>query len=402
MLGPSAALIISITLILVLIRFKVNTAVTVLLGAAALSLFSLPFSELPSLLISTVFDYDTVRLLIIIAFALTLASLMERGGMLTKLATAMENLNPKLALHLIPAVIGLVPMPAGALVSAAASKDLAERTGLNPEQKTFINYWFRHIWEFGIPIYPSIILLSTILAVSVTNVTLTLIPVALLAAVLGAFFSWRILRSKDVVKGTPSDNVFIDALKAAWPILVLVVSVLLGLEPFIAFPLTVLLLIFVKRYGVKGIVPSLKYGFHPKIMLLLFAVMFYQAVILKSGAVDSVFADMNNMGLPPITILIGLPFIIAAATGISMAFTGITFPLLVPFIVTDGSLNAFALIMAYASGMTGMLLSPVHLCFVMSVEYFRAEFAKVYRYLMPLAASILAVVISLYLLFGNG
>ena len=78
--------------------------------------------------------------------------------MLTRLATAMESMNPKLALHFIPIVIGLVPMPAGALVSATASKDIAKRTNLSPEESTFINYWFRHLWEYWWPLYPGVLM----------------------------------------------------------------------------------------------------------------------------------------------------------------------------------------------------------------------------------------------------
>lgn len=399
-IGPSVALAASILVILALIRLKRDTGLTIFAGATILFLLSLSASDFPGVLLSTALDSDTLKLLIIIAFALTLSSLMELGGMLSKLATAMESINPKMALHLIPAAIGLVPMPAGALVSAAASKDLATRTGLNREQKTFINYWFRHIWEFSMPVYPSIVLLSVILSVSVADITLALIPVTVMAVITGAFISWRILRNKKTVAGNSSENIILDILKVSWPIFMLVISILLGVEPFIAFPAVVLLVLISGRHKLSAILPSFKYGFHPKIMFLIFAVMFYQAVILESGAVSSVFLDMNALGLPPLVILAGLPFIIAMATGISMAFTGIAFPLLAPFIITNGVLDNTALILAYTCGMLGMLLSPVHLCLVMSIEYFKAQFNKVYRYLVPLAVFLLLIVVILYLLFG--
>jgi integral membrane protein (TIGR00529 family) len=401
LLSPSIALIISITAILVMIRFKISTGTAVFIGALALSLLSLPLTNLPLFIVNTAFDYETIRLLIIIACALTLSSLMERSGMLTGLATAMESMNPKLALHFIPIVIGLVPMPAGALVSATASKDLAKRTNLSPEESTFINYWFRHIWEFSMPVYPSIILISTILVVSVSEITFTLMPIMVLVIAIGAIFSNRILRDKQTVKKDISENILGDTLKAAWPIILLVAAVLSGLEPFIAFPLVVVVLLLVKKYTPARAQASFKYGFHPKILFLLFAVMLYQTIILESGAVTSIFDDMNTLGLSSILILIGLPFIIGAATGISIAFAGITFPLLVPFLMASGTLDSYALILAYVSGMMGMLVSPVHLCLVMSVEYFEAKLAKVYRYLLPPSFSILTIVIILYLIFSS-
>ncbi len=401
MLSPSIALVTSITVILVMIRFRISTGTAVFIGALALSLLSLPLTNLPLSIINTAFDYETIRLLIIIACALTLSSLMGRSGMLTRLATAMESMNPKLALHFIPIVIGLVPMPAGALVSATASKDLAKRTNLSPEESTFINYWFRHIWEFSMPVYPSIILISTILAVSVSKITFTLIPVTALAVTSGVIFSYRILRDKQTIKKDISKNILWDTLKAAWPIIMLVTTVLSGLEPFIAFPLVVVVLMMAKKYTPFRAKASFKYGFHPKILFLLFAVMFYQTIILESDAVTSIFNDMDTIGLPPIIILIGLPFIIGTATGISMAFAGITFPLLIPFLMINGTLDSYALILSYISGMLGMLLSPVHLCLFMTVEYFKAKLIKVYRYLLPPALFILMIATVLYLIFGS-
>ena len=88
-----------------------------------------------------------------------------------------------------------------------------------------------------------------------------------------------------------------------------------------------------------------------------------------------------------------LPFIIGLVTAFSIAFLGITFPLLLPLIVPETGLNGFALLLAYGSGMIGMMLSPLHLCLVLSAEYFRAHLAEVYRYLLAPALAVLAVLV---------
>jgi len=41
---------------------------------------------------------------------------------------------------------------------------------------------------------------------------------------------------------------------------------------------------------------------------------------------------------------------------------------------------------AYAGGELGVLLSPVHLCLLLSRDYFKADFGRVYRGLVPLVA----------------
>ena len=117
MLSPSIALIISIAGILILLRLKLHPSFSIFAGSIILALLVLPLNTIPVLMKDSILDYQTIRLLVIIASALTLSRLMEEKGLLSDLAAAIESISPKLALHFIPAVIGLVPMPAGHFIS---------------------------------------------------------------------------------------------------------------------------------------------------------------------------------------------------------------------------------------------------------------------------------------------
>jgi hypothetical protein len=46
---------------------------------------------------------------------------------------------------IFPALIGLLPMPGGAIFSAPMVKDIGSRYQLSGSQLSYINYWFRHI-----------------------------------------------------------------------------------------------------------------------------------------------------------------------------------------------------------------------------------------------------------------
>jgi len=299
-------------------------------------------------------------------------------------------------MHLIPAVIGLVPMPAGALVSATASQGLVKRLGLTPEQGTFINYWFRHIWEFSMPIYPAIITTSAILSIPLFSVVKTLSPMTALTIVLGTVLSYGILKKTPQIKGKPAKNIAYNLLRVSWPILLLIPLILLGLDAMIAFPLTLALLAGQQRVKWPELRKAFRYGLNPKILFLLYAIMLYKATIESSGAADVLISDMQAIGLPALVMLVVLPFLTGLATGFSMAFVGIALPLLVPYIISDLGVNSYALLLAYVSGMMGLLLSPLHLCLILSAEYFKANLAKVYRYLLPLCMVIEAIVILIY------
>lgn len=393
---PSASLLASIAGISILLRLKLHPGIAIFAGSIIISLLILPLSDTPSLLIQSLLNYQTLRLLVIIASALTLSGLMEQKGLLSQLAETLEKIAPKLAVHLIPAVIGFVPMPAGALVSATASRDSLKRLGITPEQSTFINYWFRHLWEFSMPVYPSIIATSVILAVPLSYVVMTLLPGTFLAIITGAAISYTILKKIPGTKEKPPQNIIYNLLKACWPILLLVLSILLGLDAMVAFPLVFLLLAMQQRARRPELAKALKYGLDLKIMFFLYAVMLYKATIESADVAGAVFLDMQAIGLPIVVILTALPFLIAFITGNSMAFVGITFPLLVPYIASPTGFNSYALLLAYTSGIVGLLLTPLHLCLILSAEYFKASLAKIYKYLLLPSTAIEAVVIVLY------
>ena len=396
MLSSSIALLGSIAVILILLRLRVYAGFAIFAGSLIVSLLVLPLHSIPPLMMQSLVDYQTIRLLVIVASALTLSRLMEEKGLLAKLAAAMESINPKLALHFIPAVIGLVPMPGGALVSATAARNLVRRMDLAPEQSTFINYWFRHIWEFSLPVYPGIIITSVLLSIPISFVVTTLSPMTALTIMSGAILSYRILKNIPKVKGKPSGNIAYSFIMASWPILLLVPLILLGLEAMVAFPLTLALLILQQRVKWLELKRSFKYGLDPKILLLLYAVMLYKTTTESSGAAQMVFSDMQAIGLPALAMLVALPSLIGLATGISAAFAGIALPLLVPYITSGLGVNRYALLLAYVSGIIGIILSPVHLCLILSAEYFKANLTKVYKYILPPALLIETTAIVIY------
>lgn len=399
MLNPSLALLASIAAILILLRLKLHPSLAIFLGSFVVSLLVLPLPSVPALMWQSLLARQTIELLVVIASALTLSSLMEEKGLLARLATTMEGIGPRLAIRLVPAVIGLVPMPAGALVSATANGSLAKRLGLNPEQSTFVNYWFRHIWEFSVPVYPAIITTSVILSIPLFSVMKTLIPMTILVVVMGAVLSYKILRKTAKVEreSIPAKRIAYDLLRAAWPILLLISLILLGVKAMLAFPLTLALLAGQQRVRWPELRKALKYGLNPTILFLLYAIMLYKATIENSNAASVLLSDMQVRGLPALLMLVVLPLLMGLATGVSMAFVGVALSLLVPFITSGSAFSSHALLLAYVSGMVGILLSPLHLCLILSTEYFKANLGRVYRYVLPLCLGIEAIAILVYI-----
>ncbi len=399
LLNPSVALLISIGLILILVRTRLHVGFAVLGGCIVLILFTIPFKSVPSLLLDSLLDKQTLTLLVVVPCTMIFGKLMEEKGLLIRLARALEGIGPRIAIHLIPTLIGLVPMPAGALVAATAVKDVANKLNLRPEQVTFINYWFRHIWEFWLPSYVTVIVTSTVLGIPISSLVKILAPVSAMAIILGLLVSYRMVKSGPAQSSPtrqPFKIIVYDFFQAAWPILLLLVLIFLKIDALIAFPLTVIALILQQRVKWGEMRKPLKYGLNPLILLLLVFIMLFKTTVESSGVAGKLVADMQLIGLPPVFILAGLPFLMGLALGYAPAMVGIAFPLLLSFIVEGGQVHAGSLIVAFTSGVVGQLLSPAHLCLILSTEYFKASLAKVYRYLLPLGLALEMLAVAAY------
>ena len=399
-MSPSIALLLSIAGILVLLRLKLAPGLAVFAGCLILSLLILPPRQTPGLMIETVTSLETWRLIGIIFCSLALSKLMEIKGLLLRLSRTLESIGPKAALHLVPAIMGLVPMPGGALVSATAVKGLVGRLGLSPAQATFVNFWFRHLWEASMPVYPAVVAASVILAVPLREVVTTMLPSIPLIAIAGAVVSWRILKGVNCerTESLTGRAFFSQFVRAAWPVILLVGLVIGGLEAAFAFALVVVLVSIQQHMSRDEIRKAARYALNPRIMGLLYAVMLYKAIVEQSGAAYTLFEDMSAIGVPPAFMLVALPLLMGFATGLSVAFVGISFPLLLPFMGNGMDFSHGALFLAYISGIVGYKASPLHLCLVLTVEYFQARLGDVYRLIIPPLAGMMLVALAVFLI----
>ncbi|MFW6056480.1 MAG: DUF401 family protein, partial [Chloroflexota bacterium] len=316
-MNPSIVLLLSISCILILLRLKVHPGPAVFLGSLILSLLVLPARETPLIMFETVSSLETIRLIGIIIAALALSKLMELRGLLVRLAHTLETIGPRLAMHVVPSVIGMVPMPGGALVSATAVKGLVRRLAITPAQATYINFWFRHTWELSVPVYPGVIAASVVLSVPLSLVVLTMLPSIPLFILIGGVVSHRMLRDipSERPQGLPLPELLKELIHAAWPVIILVAMVLAGVEAALAFVIAGVLLAMQQRAPRREILEALKYGFGVKVLFLLYSVMLYKGIVEESGAAYALFSDMQAVGLPTWVILVVLPMLIGFATG---------------------------------------------------------------------------------------
>jgi len=170
-----------------------------------------------------------------------------------------------------------------------------------------------------------------LVGVSLFTVVKILAPMTAISILCGGLVSFLILRKKSYqTEGDSPASIVWKFLKAAWPILLLVPTILAGINPMIVFPATLILLALQQRIGKSELWKALKYGLNYKILFLLYSVMLFKAIIEEADAAGVLINDMQSIGLPAVLILAFLPLLMGIATGVSMAFIGVALPLLLP------------------------------------------------------------------------
>lgn len=398
-------LLVVIAVIIFLIRKKWNLGYIILLSSLLLGLlFGLNPKEIGINFVQAIMDPVTIRLIGIIVLVFLLSSILKRIESLKDIVDSLQKLvkDYRLILAFIPSFLGLLPMPAGAMFSAPMVKEIGDRAGLNPEEETFVNYWFRHIWEFVWPLYPSIILLSALLGVEVREIIIVQLPIALIALMLGLIWEQRYLKREEASDKRGDFGLNIKKLFfSTWPILLVIfLVIIIKIDLLISLILVILSLVLLNRSKMKTevIMEIIKKDIPLNTVVLIAGIMIFKRMLQATGAIMVIPGFFTELGVHPLVILFSIPFLIGMLTGITSAIVGIGFPVLLPFIVSQGEVNLNYAMFAFVGGYMGHMLSPMHLCLVVTNDYFKADTGKIYKMLIPpliiisLSALILVIV----------
>lgn len=410
----------SLGLILAVHRRIGSLAAGVLLGTAALAAFS-GRGGADSLRIAgdRLLSADNAFLMVAILLVIWLSSQMAGAGIMRDLVDVVRRrLGRRHAMALLPALIGFLPMPGGALFSAPLVDDCDRAGATAPIVKARANYWFRHVWEFWWPMYPGVLLAMHLTGVEVWQFMLLGLPLTATAVAAGYVFLLRGVDRGDpdpagaptprgdglarllspvliVVAGYAVFRLAAGAARASWPALP---------EPGRYTPMIFGILVAMAALQRWRPLPRGEWrriAGSPKTLgmaVIVAAVRIYGAFIeapLPGAAtpVGLMQAEMAHWGIPVTATIMLLPFIAGLTTGVAIGFVGASFPVVVSLMGADPSLRTVMAhtVLAYACGHMGQMLSPVHVCLVVTSEHFDTHPAHSLRGLLgPAAAVILA------------
>jgi len=407
--------------VLILNRFRLHLGLSLLIGSITLALWTNlgPGGWLNAAMRSAL-SFQTMGLAAIVGLILVMSRLMESSGHMTRLVERFSLLSrdARVVGAVMPALIGLLPMPGGALFSAPMVETSLRERSINGEQKTIINYWFRHVWEYWWPLYPGVVLAMALLEVSPWYYIGMAAPMSLFAIVVGIVFILIPLGKMQMPgKGRVSWPEIGRFLWELMPILVVILTMLLlmglakGLR-VLGIPLdlagassilpgivgAIVWVCVVNHIPVKALREAV---FNKEILpflLLVFSIMVFKGIMTESHTIGQIRDELMANQIPVLLIIMIMPFVSGLITGISIGFVGTSFPLVIPLFQALPAYNSMALAaVAYTFGFMGTMLSPIHLCLLVSKDYYKAGLLKSYRHLVLPILTLMAAAILLYL-----
>jgi integral membrane protein (TIGR00529 family) len=381
--------------IFLLLRLKLDLGLTMLLGSVLSGiLFKMSLRNFFKSIVEGVLEPSTLELVGVVLLILILGEILRKKGSMEKLVTSLQSLIPlpRLVLVLPSSIMGLLPMPGGALFSAPMLEATSKGFNLSPERKTFLNFWFRHTWEYIWPLYPGLVMTAALWKLPVQKLIKTWFPASIVAILIGAIYI--ILKIPAIGRANNKNNK-IESLffliKSLWEIIsVVILTFLLNIPILVSMVIITFFSLILLKLGwnekIKLVLKSISF----KTALLLISVMVFKRVLQNSNILDEISGSMNHHGILSFLSLFLLPFIIGFLTGMNQAYVGIAFPVLTPIIGTP-SPNLTLLLFAYMSGFIGTFFSPSHFCLSLSAQYFRADFKEVLKIMFLPSFSLLFV-----------
>ncbi len=342
--------------------------------------------EMWEIIYGTLLDPSVLLLTLAVGLIPIIGGIMDRRGLMESLVNNLR-IGKKPFLMFSPALVGMLPMPGGALLSAPLVQKGGR--GVPDVDKVAINVWYRHALYLVYPLSTSLIVGAKIAGLEIYTAIPYLMPFFFLLLVVGYIFFVRFVRGR------------IDYSKAfslrglAIPLGIIMVAPVLDftllntidfayreISLVIAVTVSLALALYISRIKIRGIKKVTK-KMRPWRFALIVMGMFVFLNIFKESGAPELISDFNP---PKVVLLVLIGFLLGFATGrIQLPITIIIPIYMTNFTVTSMEPVSFAVM--YFSVFLGYLISPVHPCNTVSIEYFKVSLKDYFKRMWPSIAS---------------
>jgi len=370
----------------ILILSRKNLALALIGGAVILGVFTLTPAMILDRVVFTLTNPSILLLSGAMGIIPVLGGTMKQSGQIDALVNNIR-MNKRYFLPFSAALMGLLPMPGGALLSAP----ILERggKGVPDELNAVVNNWFRHLFILIYPLNPALIVSAEICNLDVYHTLIYILPGFLLALFLGHIFYLRKIHGKLAYSSEFSWR------KLLIPLLVVLAAPVLdfGLKRFFGLDSAATMIGVVtalalsvacspRRFDLRVLLAETR----PWYFALIIIGMFLYLHMFQASEAPNLLAALP---LPPLLLAVVAGFLLGVLTGRVQLPASIIFPI---YLATTAHVSLIVFALIFVAVYFGYIISPVHPCLVVTCEYFRVPLGTMIRMLAWPTLLVVAVV----------
>lgn len=407
----------SLFLIMYLSAKRRSFSQTMFVAALVLALTSpLPPGKIADTAIRALIDRSTLELAGTVFAIGVFAEIMNHLSFLEKMCSSLQTaFSARTVSAFVPALIGAMPVMGGAQVSAPLVDKTGDELGLDRATKAAANLIFRHGMFFLFPFSPSLILLSQMTGIPVWTLISRLWPASVLLWGVGYAVLLRPGRAKTRRSDSSARACAVDPdggnianltenVRTPLPLrlklqafrtflfygspLILALGVCLALR----IPLWASLLAGsalacgLGWWKTRSIPPLQKVLRNSNISQVpaMFWIMVFSAFILESPALMTLAGAIGRAGGRIGLLAIAVPFVFGFVSASQTTSLGVLIPVFMPALggAPEG-IKLSAISVVYISSFLSYLVSPLHLCQILTCRFFGVSEIDVYKRYWP-------------------
>lgn len=398
-------LIIAFSLIVFLLRKKIPIGPSILAGGLLMwAVQSMDPTNLLDAALTTIKRPRTYDLLFALYFVMCLEIELRTSGTLNGMVQALKKLfsSNKYTLAIMPAFLGLLPSLGGARFSAPFVEEASKGVEMIPYQKSNVNFWFRHVFEYSNPINPGLIMACSIAMIPISDFIIHLGWLTFVSIILGWVFFIRPLKVIEEKEISLDDTTFkksiLDVLISLSPVFVnFILVVFFKIGPAIAMGLVVFAMFIALKLlkrpisGKEVIIGAMDW----KLLANVSCIFYFIELLTNTHVLKEIVVAFQGLPLPPEVTIAAISFIIGIITGMSQGHVAIVFPIVAA--MAPGDINLMGIAMVF--GVAGQMLTPTHMCLMITVAYFKSSLFKTIKSVGYMEALIL-LIFSIYTYFS--
>jgi integral membrane protein (TIGR00529 family) len=413
-------LVVALFVVITLSNKKVNLGIALTIGAILVGLMA---GKTPVWLATKILESASspfaLELALIIVMITILGHAMKELDILQRMVVGFEGVlrSSKLTILIIPAIMGSFAVTGGALISCPIVDELGEKLSISKDKRATINLIYRHI--FGMFIFPfsaSFIMASRLANISAGSFIMMFMPITVFMLVAGYFLFLKGIKEPDKrkFKWVHYGQSVRELLLYAAPIYIsLVMALALRIPFYVALVAGIVLTMIIfkiavektplykerggKSYEFADFLKLAWKGINPGMVLAVMGIMVFKGVLEGIEEIPEVLQALMDAGIPIEVVIIVFGWLMAFASSSTQGTIALLYPIILPLAETE-TIKELYVMLIYMSGFMGYYVSPLHMCQVLTLQYFNVESKALYKNYRIILPGAMAIAILMYII----